>query len=69
MLVKTVKQFSPLPAGGFEGGINVHNPYYTIQLLVDSLQFLGAATPTQLANRPVGTSLARNYGANQLSLP
>ena len=69
MLVKTVKQFSPLPGGGFEGGINIHNPYYKIQLLVDSLQSLGAATPTQLTNRPVGTSPARNYGANQLSLP
>ena len=69
MVFKTVKQFSPLPAGGFEGGTNVHNPPYTVQILVDSLQSLGAATAGQLVNRPAGTDPARNYGANQLSLP
>jgi hypothetical protein len=68
MVFKTVKQFSPLPGGGFEGGINVHNPSYTVQILVDSLESLGAATAGQLANRPAGTDPARNYGANQLSL-
>jgi hypothetical protein len=69
MVFKTVKQFSPLPGGGFEGGINIHNPPYTVQILVDSLESLGAATGGQLANRPAGTDSARNYGANQLSLP
>ncbi len=69
MIFKTVKQFSPLPAGGFEGGTNVHNPPYTIQVLIDSLESLGVATAGQLANRPVGTDPARDYGANQLSLP
>ncbi len=69
MVFKTVKQFSTLPAGGFKGGTNVHNPPYTVQILVDSLESLSAATAGQLANRPVGTDPARDYGANQLSLP
>jgi len=69
MVVKTVKEFSTLPTGGFEGGTNIHNPPYTVQILVDSLQSLGAATAGQLANRPAGTDPARNYGDNQLSLP
>ncbi len=69
MVVKTVKQFSPLPGGGFKGGTNIHNPPYTIQVLVDSLESLGDATQVQLDNRPVGTDPARNYGANQLVLP
>lgn len=69
MLFKTVKQFSPLPGGGFEGGVNIHNPYYTIQLLVDSLESLGVATANQLSRRPGGASPATIYGANQLSLP
>jgi len=76
MLVKTVKQFSTLAAGGFKGGVNVHNPYYSVQLLVDSLESLneagvdvGANFATQLANRPAGTSAATDYGSNQLSLP
>jgi hypothetical protein len=69
MVLKTVKQFSTLPGGGFEGGTNIHNPPYTVQILVDSLESLGAATAGQLANRPAGADPARNYGANQLSLP
>ncbi len=69
MVFKTVKQFSTLPGGGFEGGINVHNPPYTVQILVDSLESLGAATAGQLANRPTGTDPARDYGADQLGLP
>ena len=78
MVFKTVKQFSPLPAGGFEGGTNIHNPPYTVQILVDSLQSLDNAddvlgpvrVTTIVANRPQeGTDPARDYGANQLSLP
>jgi hypothetical protein len=69
MAFKTVKQFSPLAGGGFEGGTNIHNPPYTVQMLVDSLESLGAATAAQLASRPAGTGAATNYGANQLSLP
>lgn len=69
MMFKTVKQFSPLPSGGFVGGTNIHNPPYTVQLLVDSLESLGVATELQLTNRPVGLDPARDYGANQLSLP
>jgi hypothetical protein len=78
MLFKTVKQDSPLPAGGFKGAVNVHNPYYTIQLLVDSLESLeatarsvlpGTQVDAILANRPAGTSPATIYGANQLNLP
>jgi hypothetical protein len=44
MVFKTVKQFSPLAGGGFEGGTNIHNPFYTVQILVDSLESLGAAS-------------------------
>jgi hypothetical protein len=75
MLVKTVKQFSAVgTTGNFKGGTNTHNPYYSVQLLVDSLESIGAATATQLANRPnnpvaVADEAARSYGANQLSLP
>ncbi|NIS60988.1 MAG: hypothetical protein GTO13_09890 [Proteobacteria bacterium] len=81
MLFKTVKQDSPLPGGGFKGAVNVHNPYYTIQLLVDSLESLEATArsvlpETQvdliLANRPSFPTddPARDYGSpDQLSLP
>jgi hypothetical protein len=78
MLVKTVYQFSPLAAGGFKGGVDIHNPFYEVQILDDSLQSLEPTTSTVLgvarfnsilANRPVGTSPATVYGAKQLTLP
>ncbi|MFB0508757.1 MAG: hypothetical protein ACETWT_18710, partial [Thermodesulfobacteriota bacterium] len=64
----------------FKGAVNIHNPYYTIQLLVDSLKDLEATARTVLpapqvdlilANRPSFPTddPARNYGANQLTLP